>query len=294
MAELVLAEVDINYEKGEGLTKLDEQIQKLKDQRAEMVENTSEEMKKNSEYEEQLGLLDQSISKHEGIRDRIKEETGYQSEANARKEKALEILGEHQGSLNRIGQYILDNNTRIDDGTGKARDMNAELGKDANKNVNISTNPSIADLNRRLGESVTKRMNVSIAGATGSAGLAYASGTSNHPGGSFIAGEAGWELGRLGNRWEMLNFGMYDRPQGYEVFPHDESKRILNALNNVPGYVNGARPFGETNRIIDSINNNDRVFNQTVNIYSPEPTSPAENARRMKQASMQLAMEGSW
>src|SRR5690606_18686682 len=70
----------------------------------------------------------------------------------------------------------------------------------------------------------------------------YAVGTSDHPGGSFIAGEEGFELGRLGNRWEMLSLGMYDRPSGYQVFTHDESKSILHTLNKIPTYTTKTRP----------------------------------------------------
>lgn len=70
-------------------------------------------------------------------------------------------------------------------------------------------------------------------------GRKYATGTDNHPGGPFLAGEKGWELGRLGDHWEILNKGIYDRPRGYEVFPHEESKKMLRALNSMPGYGGG-------------------------------------------------------
>src|SRR5690606_32449764 len=82
----------------------------------------------------------------------------------------------------------------------------------------------------------------------------YAVGTSYHPGGPFIAGEEGFELGRIGNRWEMLSLGMYDRPSGYQVFTHDESKSILRALNNMPAYASGARPKGEASRVVSDLN----------------------------------------
>jgi len=74
-------------------------------------------------------------------------------------------------------------------------------------------------------------------GPTG--GRKYATGTDNHPGGPFLAGEKGWELGRLGDHWEVLNKGVYDRPRGYEVYPHDESKKIMRAIHNVPAYADG-------------------------------------------------------
>lgn len=123
-------------------------------------------------------------------------------------------------------------------------------------------------------------------GPTG--GRKYAKGTDSHPGGQFMAGEKGWELGRMGNHWEMLNAGVYDRPRGYEVYSHEESKKIMRAVNNVSGYENGT----PGTRIKSNGAKNDRgTINQTVNIYSPDPTSPSENARKMKQASRRLAME---
>ncbi|GAB3797387.1 phage tail tape measure protein [Virgibacillus kimchii] len=275
MADMLLQEVDINYEKGEGLTKLDEQIDKLKDQRREMVENTSEEMKKSSEYDEQLGLLDEAINKHEGIRDRIYEETGYQSESNARKERAIELLDIQEGNLNRIGQSILDNNTGIDDGTGKAADMNRELGKDVSKTIGLDASPSIDEFNRSIGSSILKRVNLTVAGGAGGAMLgAYATGTDNHPGGPFIAGEAGWELGRMGNNWEVLNAGLYDRPAGYQVFTHSESKRIISALNSLPAYADGISYENEptqTMRMIAAagrnIINREQTEPQSGNVY---------------------------
>lgn len=97
--------------------------------------------------------------------------------------------------------------------------------------------------------------------------FSYATGTDYHPGGSFLAGEEGYELGRLGNRWEMLDYGMYNRPSGYQVFTHDETKNILKALNRIPGYATGARPSGEANRIIDSLNNTSQLTGETV-IYT--------------------------
>lgn len=239
-----------------------------------------------------------------------------QADITAERGHGLVAIDEELGKLDEAKQKLEEQRQSGELTTGEYQNMNSELSTQRqrlilardqlenindlagqtvyDKNIHLRTNPSIAELDRRLGESVTKNLNVSITGATGSAGIAYAKGTDNHPGGPFIAGEEGWELGRLGNKLEVLNAGLYDRPRGYQVFPHNESKKILNAMNNMPGYQDGARPMGEANRIIDSINSNERAFNQTINIYSPEPTSPAENARRIKQASRQLAMEGRW
>ena len=57
------------------------------------------------------------------------------------------------------------------------------------------------------------------------------------------------------NKWEMLNFGMYDRPSSYQVFTHDESKKILGSLNKMPAYAGGVSPNGEADRVADLISN---------------------------------------
>src|SRR5690606_9182749 len=88
MAEMLLAQVDINWENGKGLKQLDEKIAKLKKEREEIVKNTDSETKKTSEYREQLKLLDDEIRKHENIREQILKETGYQSENNSQLELA--------------------------------------------------------------------------------------------------------------------------------------------------------------------------------------------------------------
>jgi len=68
----------------------------------------------------------------------------------------------------------------------------------------------------------------------------------------------------------MLNFGMYNRPAGYEVFTHDESKQILSALNRMPAYATGASKDGEAGRVINQLNNqNERTRERApvTNIY---------------------------
>ena len=278
MAEILLSEVDINWEKGKGLDKLDEEIQKLKDNRKEIIENTSQENKKTVEYQEQLDKLNEAINKHESIRDKIKEEIGYESESNEKKNKGLSIL-ENQGvRLLEIGGKQDNNNKKIDDGIVKAGLLTDELGKDTDKNVNTKVSPTAAKINEMLSAPVTKKIKVTqdiIGSATSKMkGWFYASGTDHHPGGPFIAGEEGWELGRMGNQWEILNAGIYDRPSGYQVFTHDDSKRMLKAMNNIPGYASGTGTSAESNRIIGALNQAQQVIEREV---APEYVSVVVN-----------------
>ncbi|WP_225221007.1 phage tail tape measure protein [Bacillus norwichensis] len=268
MAEVLLAEVDINFEKGKGLKKLDEKIESLKNERQELMTNATEEQKRNGLYDQQIQLLDDSISKHEAIKKKILEETGYQAEFNIKQEALQTILGFNDGLLKSSLKRMLEmaaaqqgTNAEIDKGTGKAQDLTNELGKNVQKDVNVNTNPSVDALNQALSSPVRKAINLSVSAAKLALSpfqlLGYADGTplGGHKGGAFLAGEEGFELGRLGNRWELLNFGLYDRPRGYEVFTHDESKKILRALNNLPGYAAGARDPGEANRVVNQLNN---------------------------------------
>lgn len=250
MAEVLLSEVDINWEKGKGLDKLDDQLQKLKDQRTEMVKNTSEELKKTDEYKEQLSNLDDAIGKHEDIRDRIREETGYESESNQKKREGLAVLNEQDNQLLGLGGKYDANNRKIDDGTEKGRTMNDVLGLSVTKMVKTNVSPTAAKINELLRAPVTKKVKVVqdlVGGAVSKVQKWYAEGTKHHPGGPFVAGEEGYELGRLGNKWEMLNFGIYDRPRGYEVFTHGDTKKILRSLNNIPGYAQGTNSASSRN-----------------------------------------------
>lgn len=277
MADLLLSEVDLNWEKGEGLDKLDENLSKLEKEREKIVENTSSEEKKTKEYRDQLAELDEAINKHQNVRDKIMEELGLQSEKNAKldqqNDKASLFRSNARDTIKNImgqGNAQDGTNKKIDTGYGWATRLTKELGKDTSKNVDLKETPTIQSFNDRLRESVSKKVRLSVLGNSITDGFnltrpGYAKGTDNHPGGSFIAGEEGYELGRLGNRWEMLNFGMYDRPRGYEVFTHNESKRILGALNNMPAYAGGARDSGASDRVVGQLNQQVPTSN-TVNL----------------------------
>ena len=208
--ELILAQVDLTSERGNGLSVLEDEIKAIDRQRVELETTTSEQRKGTQQYQEQIDKL------------------GTQK---ARLKSAKE-------ELERINE--LAKRTVYD------------------KRINISTSPNIQSINDILARPVNKRVNV----AAGGAYATYADGTPSggHPGGLFLAGEEGWELGRMGNQWEVLNAGFYERPRGYEVFTHEQSKRIMRSLNNVPRYADGTGNLeAETNRIAN------RMYEQQTN-----------------------------
>src|SRR5690625_3586598 len=198
--ELILAQVDLTSERGNGLSVLEDEIKANDRQRIEIETTKSEQRKGTKQYQDQIDKLGTQKA-------RLK---------SAREE--LERINE------RAERTVYD------------------------KRINISTNPNIQSINDILARPVNKRVNV----AAGGAYATYADGTPSggHPGGLFLAGEEGWELGRMGNQWEVLNAGFYERPRGYEVFTHEQSKRIMRSLNNVPSYASGTGGLqAETNRI---------------------------------------------
>lgn len=277
MADLLLAEVDLNWEKGEGLNKLDERIEKLKQERKELWDNASEEEKRSGVLDEQLKTLDEQIRKHENVREKIKEETGFQSEANrlqGQQNKQLEsAVGEH----NKMTPAQERTNKKIQEGTFKAGQLTKELGRDVRKDVNVDDRGRAKRITNEAQRPVTKRVTLSAVWTGVRTGITaalrslnfpgFSSGTNYAPAGLAWLGEQGAELVRHGNRWALADFGLYNLRGGEQVFTHDETKRIIRALNNIPGYATGTNMGGETNRIVNQLNDRDRtIINNENNI----------------------------
>ena len=176
------------------------------------------------------------------------------------KTKLNELL--NTGKIN-TAEYQ-EQNSKIDSQIGKLKNAKGELqlindvaGKTVFKDVVIAESPKNfwTTLDENLRRPITKNVSIRYNGMNGAQEIgAYAKGTSSHPGGNFIAGEEGFELGRMGNKWEMLNLGLYNRPAGFEVFTHKESKNIISKLNGTPGYATGARSIGAADNVINSLN----------------------------------------
>jgi len=228
MIELELAQVGINAEKGKELQQIDEELKKLREQKTELDEKRKKQQISAEEYKKGKAQIDSQI----------------ESLKLARK--------------------------RVEDITDEAEKTNQELGKKIDKDVNVDDKGTAAKVHEEAEKPATKNVTLSATWTGVRAGISAALRNLNipffasggvHDGGPLVAGEAGWELGRLGNRWEVLNAGLYDRPRGYEIFSHDQSKRILRALNNIPTYASGTNMGAETNRIVDRLNQMDRQAN---------------------------------
>lgn len=286
-------------------TATDEEAVKLNDRLFQLEGEKDLLENKSWRYKESVDYLDKEISKKEksleetmkelGAFDELKHEYEsivlYQAGLTAEKGKGIEKLKEEQSNIdtarkkledfrrtgeattdeyNEQNQRLNEQQRKIDEARKKLEDVNTVAGRTIYKDVNIRSNPSIVDFESGLGRTISKRVQIAIGDVYGPRITAYAEGTDYHPGGKFLAGEEGFELGRMGNRWEMLNLGMYNRPAGYEVFTHDESKQIISALNRMPAYATGARADGEAARVINQLNNrNDRpqTVQPVTNIY---------------------------
>lgn len=195
----------------------------------------------NSERGDGLDLLDEEIRK-------IEQEQEELDKVNAKTAAGVEGYEEQNRKLQ-------DQRQRLIDAQNELEEINRLAGETVyNKQVEIETRPSIDYLNRQLSSPLSRFIDLNVRGS-GAPIPAYASGKDSHPGGPFVAGEKGWELGRLGNTWEILNAGLYERPRGYQVFTHDDSKRLLGAFNNLPTYATGTNMGAETNRIVNGLNN---------------------------------------
>src|SRR5690606_27624516 len=271
MAEMLLAQVDINWENGKGLKQLDEKIAKLKKERDELVKNTSSEVKKTQEYRNQLKLLDDEIRKHENIREQIKQETGYQAQNNRQLDLSNQKMNlkNHQlekaiSNVGKVGAEQSRTNKKFDEGTKKAGAMTREAGKDVTKKVNITDKGGVSALNKRASSPISKKVsliaswsNLGNALSTLTSGITsalrriripgFASGTppTGHKSGPAIVGEKGSELIQLPSGQTFLSpstHTLLNLPKGTHVIPHQETKRII---RDVPRYADGTRNWDD-------------------------------------------------
>ncbi|MGN8647882.1 phage tail tape measure protein [Gracilibacillus sp. HCP3S3_G5_1] len=92
-------------------------------------------------------------------------------------------------------------------------------------------------------------------------------GTDHFEGGLTWIGEKGFELARYGDNWGLYDFGLANLPRGTQIFTHEESKKILNSLNNIPAYAGGISPSGEADRIASRLSQPQQVQGEAV-IYT--------------------------
>lgn len=257
---------DLELEKGKQDAIYDKLLKKLKEKNKDL-DLTKDEL---AEIDKMIGDYEALILKQVGINsekgkglDTIDKEIAKIEEAQKELDKKNDKTKGGVKNYEEQNEELAMQKQRLLDAQKELEEINRLAGETVyDKEVHIKTVPSIGAINRDIAASVTKRVNVLADNRPQR--LAYKTGTDYHLGGQFLAGEEGFELGRLGNRWEMLNFGTYNRPAGYQVFTHDESKRILGALNRMPAYASGTNMGAETNRIVNQLNEQPSQSNQPI------------------------------
>lgn len=227
MIEIELAQVGINAEKGKELKQIDDEISKLQSVIRELEEKKRKGEINNDEYREGVTEIQKQIS-------------------NLRTAK-----------------------TRVDDITKAAEKTNKELGKDIDKEVNVDDNGTAQKVQQEAEKPATKRVTLSALWTGVQTGLraalsavripGFADGTNYAPAGLAWLGEEGTELVKYRDKWALADFGLYNLRGGEQVFTHDQTKRILKALNNLPGYASGTNMGAETNRIVRQLNEQQTV-----------------------------------
>lgn len=285
IADSLLAEVDLTFEKGKGLDKLDERIEKYQEERKEIMENATEEEISSGIYDDKLDIIDEAIRQHESVRDRIFEETEYQSEQNKKLddqnrkiENAGKLYIDNKGNMRRIGIEQDGTNEKIGVGISKAYDLGKELRKKTTKDVNVTDNGTAKKVNDEASKGVTKAVSLTASWLNLSSTMAearsrarkvapaYAEGTNHHPGGPAIVGEEGPELIRQGRSWALADLGMYNLKRGAQVFTADQTKKIMNSINRIPKYAGGVGVSDSLSQSIDvTANNLARTQQRTVN-----------------------------
>lgn len=268
------------------IDRIETQIEKKK----KSLEETNKELKAFDElladYAQQV-LYEQGIVSEKGkANEAIVKQQNEIDKARAELEKFGEKNGRQTHEYKEQNEKLNEQQRKLDVAKQKLAEMNEVAGKTVYKDVETKVNPTISSINKALASGVQKTVNIKTnldgnyrrlndptaktfnVTTVGGHQLSYATGTDYHPGGPFIAGEEGYELGRMGNRWEWLEFGRYNKPAGYQVFTHGESRKIIQALNNMPAYASGARPTNEVNRVVSQLNMQPNDSSQTVSLLT--------------------------
>lgn len=256
---------DIKVEEGNIVEQMRDKNSELLEERENLIKNLDKNGENSDEIREQISEIDTKIIKNDTVLQKILKELGIWEDVKDEINSGADGIDGQNSNLSESERKLLGL-------IGDAEDYTDELRKDVNKTVNANLNPSTASINSALGQTVYKQVRANVTGDVfaryGTSLPGYAAGTDYHPGGKAIAGELGQELARVGNRWSMLNYGVHDLPRGTQVFTHDESKRIINALNNMPGYASGVSPSGEADRIVSQLNNQQSMNDSNGQVVS--------------------------
>ncbi|WP_163526612.1 phage tail tape measure protein [Halobacillus ihumii] len=249
--------IEKNNERQKELEKTQKQLSQLSIAKQRLSEQyliaagiTDEKAQQVVQEGKSISLIETKIGKLQAEKQALIEQTPVNRRNT---EEHREAVAEIEKEIGRL-QTAKDNIYNL---VNAASDYNTEMGQDISKDVNVNVNPSASELDWTLSKPISKKVQLSVSNPNGVLSIPrYAEGTNSHPGGPALVGEEGYELAKHGNRWSMLNFGVADLQQGTQVFTHEESNRIMSALNNIPAYASGISSSGEADRIANRLQDN--------------------------------------
>ncbi|WP_078390726.1 phage tail tape measure protein [Shouchella patagoniensis] len=167
LAGVVLSEIGINGTREDGIELINEAIGKEQEQLTELENIRAEQGDINGEVNEEIARRQANINEYERAKRELEGISGVQLEINEKLQQEQSDL-DQINSQHKQGKTNIDSkteaqsgtNAKIDEGTEKARAQNEELGKDANKNVLVTDNGTIADLEARATRPVTKHVTI--------------------------------------------------------------------------------------------------------------------------------------
>ncbi|GAA0491338.1 hypothetical protein GCM10008986_16800 [Salinibacillus aidingensis] len=230
---------DIKVEEGNILQQLQKKNDKLLEERNNLIKNLEKQGATKYEIREQVSELDKKILKNDNVIKEILKETGLW-------EQVKDEINLGRNAIDKQSEGIDNVKDNIRDSIGLAGDLNDKLSEPVWKTVSLQYSNT---------DGPPQGHHVPVG---------YAVGTNFHPGGVSWLGEEGPELVEHNNKWSLAGFGLFDVPRGAHVYTNDESKKILSALNNIPGHAEGVSPTGEVDRIIGQLNNQSPATSESV------------------------------
>lgn len=247
----ILGIVDEVEEKQKSVAESEKEIQKTQELYDKMINLHLEQVGINETGAKGIAQLDKAIEKTQTRISELNKLKGQQGGLNEAQQTELSnlqtSLGQYQAKkkeIQRIQGEQATVNSRIDQGTGKAKQMTNELNKDTTKNVKVDDNGKVKDLNAEISKSVTKKVTLSaiwknVTQAMKDALPFFASGTTNAPGGPSVVGEAGRELLHInGGMYLATGPSLVNLPRGAKVIPNRDTETILRRWN-VPMLASG-------------------------------------------------------
>ncbi|MGG0889947.1 phage tail tape measure protein [Cytobacillus horneckiae] len=238
MIDLQLAQVGINEKGDKGLKQLDEAIKKTETRISELNKTKDAQGGLNSEQQKELDNLLAALGMYRTTKGEIKKIQGEQQSVNNKINegtgKAKDMTGELRKGVKK--------DVKVDD-NGTAKKVTDEAKKKANKSVKASDNGTVDRIDRDAKKEVSKRVKLEAVWSGLETGLNkalkiatsfFAEGTRDAPGGLSVIGEAGRELAHfpgmpglaLVSEPTLLNL-----PKGSKVIPNRDTEKILRNWN---------------------------------------------------------------